>query len=386
MRRFVRRGLPAAVAAIALAATATAASGAVYVVTAAPQTADKDDGAAASRHGAGDRPVTVVPTTEQPAALKRVVDPDFLVVADRPMTAAKLSAISHVKRVRDVITVDAGAVQLQGGRVNMFAVDPSAFRAWTPPGTAKNDGLWNALAQDRFVVTDQVQQQFGLRESMQYPVLGRTQMLVTMGGSGALGLPGINVLVGRDTGRKLGLIHDLAFLVNAPGADSVKLGSQLRKLVGAHSQVIDLHQSATQPQGQPAKQPRPAAGRPGTYLALYQQSAHLCPGLSWTVLAAIGQIESDHGRNTGPSSAGALGPMQFMPATWRIYGVDGDGDGKADIMDPFDAVPAAAKYLCASGGGRGGSGLSRAIWAYNHSQTYVNNVLSLAQAYARQYS
>jgi membrane-bound lytic murein transglycosylase B len=74
-----------------------------------------------------------------------------------------------------------------------------------------------------------------------------------------------------------------------------------------------------------------------------------------------------------------------MPATWRTYGVDGDGDGKADIMDPFDAVPAAAKYLCASGAGRAG-GLSRAIWAYNHSQAYVNNVISLAQAYARRYS
>ncbi|MCO6011125.1 lytic transglycosylase domain-containing protein [Actinoallomurus purpureus] len=387
MRRFVRRGLPAAVAAIALAATATAASGAVYLVTAAPKTAHKGGRAAGSRDGAGNRSVTtIVPTTEQPAALKRVVDPDFLVVADRPVTAGKLREVSHVKRVRDVITVDAGAVQLQGGRVNMFAVDPSAFRSWTPPGTAKDDGLWNALAQDRFVVSGDVQQQLGLREAMQYPVLGRTQLFVTMGGSGSLGLPGINVLVGRETGRKIGLVHDIAFLVNAPGADLNGLGSRLRRLVGAHSQVIDLHQSATQPQGQPARQQKPSAGRPGTYLALYQQSAGVCAGLSWTVLAAIGQIESDHGRNAGPSSAGALGPMQFMPATWRIYGVDGDGDGKADIMNPYDAVPAAAKYLCASGAGRGGSGLSRAVWAYNHSQTYVDNVLSLARAYARRYS
>ncbi|MEV0409028.1 lytic transglycosylase domain-containing protein [Actinoallomurus sp. NPDC050550] len=385
MRRFVRRGLPTAVAAIALAATATAASGAVYIVTAEPERAPKGGHAAASGPENGTGPVTtVVPNTEQPAALKRVVDPDFLVVADRPVTTEKLQGVSHLKRVRDVITVDAGAVQLQGGRVNMFAVDPSAFRSWTPPGTAKNDGLWNALAQDRFVVSDEVQQQLGLRESMQYPVLGRAQMFVTMGGSGSLGLPGINVLVGRDTGRKIGLVHDIAFLVNAPGADR-GLGTRLRKVVGGNSQVIDLHQSATQPKGQPA-QKQPSSGRPGTYLALYQQSAGLCPGLSWTVLAAIGQIESDHGRNAGPSSAGALGPMQFMPATWRIYGVDGDGDGKADIMDPYDAVPAAAKYLCASGAGRGGSGLYHAVFAYNHSDAYVNNVLSLARAYARRYS
>ncbi|GAB3967182.1 hypothetical protein GCM10029978_033940 [Actinoallomurus acanthiterrae] len=373
-------------AAIALAATATAASGAVYIVTAAPETAPKGGHAADPGPEKGSGPVTtIVPNTEQPAALKRVVDPDFLVVADRPVTTKKLQGVSHLKRVRDVITVDAGAVQLQGGRVNMFAVDPSAFRPWTPPGTAKNDGLWNALAQDRFVVSDEVQQQLGLRESMQYPVQGRAQMFVTMGGSGSLGLPGINVLVGRDTGRKIGLVHDIAFLVNAPGADRGTLGPRLHKVVGGNSQVIDLHQSATQPKGQPAQKQQPA-GRPGTYLALYQQSAGVCPGLSWTVLAAIGQIESDHGRNAGPSSAGALGPMQFMPATWRIYGVDGDGDGKADIMDPYDAVPAAAKYLCASGAGRGGSGLYHAVFAYNHSAAYVNNVLSLSRAYARRYS
>ena len=126
-------------------------------------------------------------------------------------------------------------------------------------------------------------------------------------------------------------------------------------------------------------------GRATSYLELYQQAAATCRGLSWTVLAAIGQIESGHGRNVGPSSTGALGPMQFMPATWRTYGVDGDGDGKADIMDPFDAVPAAAKYLCVSGAGRGGAALSSAIWAYNHSQQYVDSVLSLAHAYARRF-
>src|SRR5690606_29549350 len=94
-------------------------------------------------------------------------------------------------------------------------------------------------------------------------------------------------------------------------------------------------------------------GRPDSYLELYRRSAELCPGLSWTVLAAIGQIESGHGRNNGPSSAGALGPMQFMPATWKAYGVDGDGDGETDIWSAYDAVPSAANYLCANGAGRG---------------------------------
>jgi membrane-bound lytic murein transglycosylase B len=55
-------------------------------------------------------------------------------------------------------------------------------------------------------------------------------------------------------------------------------------------------------------------------------------------------------------------------------------------MDPYDAVPAAARYLCVAGAGRGGAGLSHAVFAYNHSQQYVNSVLSLAQAYARHFS
>ncbi|MEO5875839.1 MAG: lytic transglycosylase domain-containing protein, partial [Streptosporangiaceae bacterium] len=122
------------------------------------------------------------------------------------------------------------------------------------------------------------------------------------------------------------------------------------------------------------------------YLDLYRRAATGCPGLPWTVLAAIGQVESDHGRNAGPSSAGALGPMQFLPSTWKIYGVDGDGDGRADITNPFDAIPGAARYLCASGGGKGGQSLYKAVFAYNHADWYVQKVLNLAAAYARRYS
>lgn len=380
MRRIVRKGVTVA-AAVALVATGTVAGGAAYVMTAG---SSGSGGSAAPPRGADGAsaggPVTnVVPATGRPAPLNRVVPPDFLIVATRPVTAKRLSEIVHLKDVRDAITVDAGAVQLQGGRVNMFAVDPSRFRSWTPPGTAKDDALWTALARDQFVVSGEVQQQLGLRAGIQYPVLGHAELMLTMGGAGSLGLPGINVLVGRTAGRKIGLVQSIALLVNAPGADLNALDSSLHQVIGAQSQVINLHR-------QQSRLPQHGNARAGTYLALYQQAATRCPGLSWTVLAAIGQIESDHGRNAGPSSAGALGPMQFMPATWRSYGVDGDGDGKADIMDPYDAVPAAAKYLCAAGAARGAAGLSRAVFAYNHSQLYVNDVLALARAYAQHFS
>ncbi len=128
-------------------------------------------------------------------------------------------------------------------------------------------------------------------------------------------------------------------------------------------------------------------GRPANWLQLYQDSAAAyCPGLSWTVLAAIGEIESGDGANDGPSTAGALGPMQFMPSTWRIWGTDGFGrTGAPDIMNPLDAVPSAARMLCADGAAQGGAALSAAIFGYNHAAWYVSEVLALAGEYAQEY-
>ncbi|MGH8969166.1 MAG: lytic transglycosylase domain-containing protein, partial [Actinomycetes bacterium] len=121
-----------------------------------------------------------------------------------------------------------------------------------------------------------------------------------------------------------------------------------------------------------------AAEIPAAYRAIYVAAARTCKGLSWTVLAAIGQVESGHGRNTNTSYAGAQGPMQFLPSTFAAYGVDGDGDGDIDIHDPVDAIFSAAGYLCANGAGRGGDALYRAIWHYNHADWYVQLVLRLA--------
>ena len=125
-----------------------------------------------------------------------------------------------------------------------------------------------------------------------------------------------------------------------------------------------------------------AGSEPPLFQRLYVAAARTCPGMSWTLLAAIGQVESGHGANPGTSYAGAQGPMQFMPSTFASYAVDGDKDGDKDIMDPADAIFSAAHYLCANGAGRGGEALSRAIWHYNHADWYVQLVLELAGQYA----
>jgi hypothetical protein len=130
-----------------------------------------------------------------------------------------------------------------------------------------------------------------------------------------------------------------------------------------------------------------AGGRPTTYIQLFKASAaRYCPGLSWTVLAAIGQIESGDGANEGPSSAGALGPMQFLPSTWARWGIDAFGfTGPPNVMNPYDAVPSAARLLCADGAAAGGKSLSQAIFDYNHADWYVSEVLALAGEYAADY-
>jgi murein DD-endopeptidase MepM/ murein hydrolase activator NlpD len=103
-------------------------------------------------------------------------------------------------------------------------------------------------------------------------------------------------------------------------------------------------------------------------------------GVPWDVLAAINKIESNFGQNMGPSYAGALGWMQFIPSSWLRWGMDADGDGIADPWNPDDAVFAAARYLAAAGAHES---LSRAIFAYNHAQWYVDDVLRLARVFRK---
>src|SRR5204863_3998669 len=90
---------------------------------------------------------------------------------------------------------------------------------------------------------------------------------------------------------------------------------------------------------------------PPFLLPIYQ-AAGIQYNIPWQVLAGINEIETDYGRNLSVSSAGALGWMQFIPSSWKMYGVDANNDGRKDPFNPVDAIFAAARYLKAAGGNK----------------------------------
>jgi len=114
------------------------------------------------------------------------------------------------------------------------------------------------------------------------------------------------------------------------------------------------------------------------YLDLYKSAASQY-GIPWEILAAVHYVESGASGSTDRSSyAGAQGPMQFMPGTWRAYGVDGNGDGVADATDVSDAIYGAANLLAAGGAAEGN--VDAALFNYNHAQWYVDKVNEVADS------
>ena len=134
------------------------------------------------------------------------------------------------------------------------------------------------------------------------------------------------------------------------------------------------------------------AAIPPDYLLLYQE-AGLGFDVPWPILAGIGKVECDHGRNPDPAcwkhgaenAAGAGGPMQFLATTWQQYGLaaNGSGTGRPDRWNPADAIVSAANFLKQNGAP---DNIEQAVFAYDHSQAYVQQVLAWANLYASTYN
>jgi transglycosylase-like protein with SLT domain len=377
------RGTPVAEAnPVAGASTATAPTSAAPAST-APALASTAP--AATPSAAGSTASSAPASSLSGATPSHLIVPDVIASVPGGLTAADLARIAKLAGVRAVLAIDGAQIKVNGTRLTVLAAPAAALRAWLPPATAASARVWSAFDAGDLITTAQSAASVRLVSGRGYPVAAAVAARITDGGTALLGITGVDGVVSQAEGKKLGLVRNVAVLVNAPAADLITLTGQVKAALGAGAQVVRLV-SATVSTDLPVVAAVPA-GRPSNYLQLFQESAaRYCPGLSWTVLAAIGQIESGDGQNEGPSTAGAMGPMQFLPSTWVLWGTDGFGDtGKPDILNPFDAVPSAARLLCGAGAASGGSGLRTAIFAYNHADWYVDEVLTLAAEYAREY-
>jgi peptidoglycan LD-endopeptidase LytH len=169
-------------------------------------------------------------------------------------------------------------------------------------------------------------------------------------------------------------------------------GANAAVLVAATSCGANVDDSATP--NQPYTGPLPAPRAPVAVFVVplspqlqqdYVAAGQAVPQVPWPALAGIGDVESGQGRNLGPSSAGAVGFMQFLPSTWALADPNRPGHTFGDGGDPNDpaaAIPAAAHLLVASGANGTPEGLRAALFAYNHSGVYVDTVLSAAASYA----
>jgi hypothetical protein len=325
-------------------------------------------------------------TKVTPAALKvpprgPLTPPDAIVTVPRSVSPHAVARLRRDTGIRRVAVADRGHIRIHHVKLRVLGVPLASIRGFLPSLTASSRPLWQSVARGELTVA--YANAHGLRRH-----LGATYVAsgphaksapLRIGAFATIGLTGTQAMVSRPEAAALGLARDRQILVAAPKIPLATLHRDLVRTLGskAHIQITRVA-----PVDQSLSSTYAVSTIPATYLDLYRRAAVTCPGLPWTVLAAIGTVETGNGRDVHKSSAGAEGPMQFLPSTWAMYGYDADGDGKADINDPTDAVFSAARYLCAAGAGRAGQSLDNAIFSYNHAWWYVREVINIANRYA----
>jgi hypothetical protein len=314
------------------------------------------------------------------APLRKLTPPAAVANLNRSATPKQLRKLARIDGIWRVTAVDTGRVNLRGRYLHVVGVNPGRTRSFTPVMTAKSDALWQSIARGELTVGYAASRplRHGLGQTLL--VKGRKHHLATMrvGAFASIGLGAAQGVVSHAAARQLHLHPARRLFISSAHLPVSSIAIDVRRIFGSHTVVRDARPHVTQQVISAFAQ----ATIPAPYLSLYRAAATTCAGLPWTVLAGIGAVETGHGANVHRSVKGAVGPMQFLPSTFAEYGVDGDGDGVADIHDPADAIYSAARYLCLWGAGRGGQALYDAIWAYNHADWYVRLVIQYANAYA----
>jgi hypothetical protein len=330
--------------------------------------------------------VATTPTTRTPPPitvprLRRLTPPDAVIRLSHQPTARQLVRLRHRPGVKATAALDKGTLRLPGEKLRVVGVPLSSIRGFTPALTAKSTALWDSIARGDLAVafadSRKVHRHFGQTVTA---ITGHNRRgPVRIGAFATLAIPHADGMMSSRAARALGIARAREILVAAPKISIDALKADIARTLGKHAKVAITRIT---PFDQSVSSSYAEQVVPASYLDLYRRAAVTCQGLPWTVLAAIGTVETGNGTNVHRSTAGAEGPMQFIPSTWAMYGYDADGDGKANIQDPVDAVFSAARYLCAAGAGLGGQALDNAIFAYNHAWWYVREVIIIANRYA----
>jgi hypothetical protein len=319
-------------------------------------------------------PVPVTP-------LRKMTPPDVAVLLGHGATSRQLDRLRHRDGVRRVIPLDRGEVRVAGRKLRIVGVPLAGVRGLTPSFTAHSTPLWKSIARGELTVGFSDSRHLRRYFGKTVVARGRHELgtPLRLGAFATIGLPGAQGMIASPAGSSLGLMPGREVLVVAPKVSLTTLRADVHKTLGRSARILVTRAS---PIDQDVSSVYARQTIPPSYLDLYRRAAVTCPGLPWTVLAAIGTLETRNGQNVHTSVGGAVGPMQFLPSTWARWGYDANGDGAADINDPRDAVFVAARYLCAVGAGRGGSSLNDAIYSYNHAWWYVRDVILLANRFA----
>jgi hypothetical protein len=376
-RRMRGRGGIAAAGAVAALGIALDAAYPAQAITMPPPV---EGAAAVAGSGGTGQASSAAKAAAEAGSFRQITLPDLLIVAPSGLTARQVGRLGKIRGLRSMITFDGAQITVGGRPASVIGVNPATFRSWVPLRTASDQAFWTDLSSGDFVAAQAASGALGLKAGKSYALAGASAQVVKFGMAARLDLAGVDLMVNQATSARLGLVRQVAGLISAP---AVRIATLTRKVAG----ILGPSGRIEQLRGQLPGNSVPVGTEPTSYIQLFKASAaKYCPGLSWTVLAAIGQIESGDGANMGPSSAGALGPMQFLPSTWARWGIDAFGQtGPPDVMNPYDAVPSAARLLCADGAAAGGRSLYNAIFDYNHADWYVNEVLALAREYAANY-
>jgi hypothetical protein len=347
---------------------------------AAATSSEQAGSAVASGGSASPAAATAPASLPRVATLHGLTPPDVVVTLVHPASARELRRLGHRSGVEHVAALSLGRVRLAGHRIDVAGVPLSVIRGFTPKLTAVSRPLWRSVARGELTVAYTQSRPLRHRLGDRLPATGSDAVPspLRIGAFATIALPHVQAMVSAQRGATLGLARNREILIAAPKPSLDTLRGDVAAILG-HSATVTVTRAV--PVDQSVVSAYALTAIPTSYLDLYRRAAVTCPGLPWTVLAGIGTVETGNGANVHRSTKGAEGPMQFEPSTWARYGIDADGDGVANIMDPTDAVFSAARYLCAAGASRGTTGIDQAVFAYNHAWWYVREVLELANRY-----